>query len=100
MVQSHYGVRTAVPAFAYLDRRSGEAHRMSEPESAAAIENLLAMQGEPLLAGGSVYSAIYTGGASESHFCMSSMSWGELVRDVRPRAWSGLRLRTLDPEGY
>lgn len=82
-----YGVRTAVPAFAYLDRRSGEAHRMYEPESAEAIERKLALQGESLLAGGSAYSDIYTGGAAESHFCMSSMGWSELLKEVRPRAW-------------
>ncbi len=82
-----YGVRTAVPAFAYIDRPSGEAHRMYEPESAAAMESKLELQGEPLLTGGSAYSNIYTGGAAESHFCVSSMGWSELLQDVRPRAW-------------
>ena len=82
-----YGVRTAVPAFAFLERCSGEAHRMYEPESAAAIESRLASQGEPLLTGGSAYSDIYTGGAAEPHFCVSSMGWSDLLREVRPRAW-------------
>ena len=82
-----YGVRTAVPAFAYLDKRSGQAHRMYEPDSASAVENQLAVQGEPLLTGGSAYSDIYTGGAAESHFCSSSMGWSDMLKEVRPLAW-------------
>ena len=81
-----YGVRTAVPAFAYLDKERGEVHRMYEPDSALAVENKLASQGEPLLTGGSAYSNIYTGGAAESHFCSSSMGWSDMLNEVRPLA--------------
>lgn len=47
-----YGVKTAVPAFAFIDQSSNELKRMYEPDAALAVERALQEQGEPLLLGG------------------------------------------------
>lgn len=80
-----YGVKGAVPAFAFRNQASGELVRMFEPDAAARVESLLARTGNgALLKGGSAYSNIYTGGAAESHFCPSSMGWGPTLRGANP----------------
>lgn len=80
-----YGVKGAVPAFAFRDHASRQLVRMFEPDAAAHMEALLAGTGNgALLKGGSAYSNIYTGGAAESHFCPSSMGWGPTLRRANP----------------
>lgn len=74
-----YGVKAAVPAFGFKDPLTQKMVRMYEPEIAARVEKELLETGhEPLLKGGSSYSNIYTGGADESHFCPSSLGWGNM----------------------
>lgn len=80
-----YGVKGAVPAFAFREHESRLLVRMFEPDAAARMESLLARTGNgALLKGGSAYSDIYTGGAAESHFCPSSMGWGSTLRGANP----------------
>ncbi|MDP2112374.1 MAG: endonuclease/exonuclease/phosphatase family protein [Thiobacillus sp.] len=80
-----YGVKGAVPAFAFRDHESRRVVRMYEPEVAARVEAMLAGIGnEALLAGGSAYSDNYTGGAPEPHFCPSAMGWGPTLRAANP----------------
>ncbi|MHB1188893.1 endonuclease/exonuclease/phosphatase family protein [Thiobacillus sp.] len=80
-----YGVKAAVPAFAFRDHESRRIVRMYEPDVAARVEALHAGNGnEALLEGGSAYSDDYTGGAAESHFCPSSMGWGPTLRAANP----------------
>jgi len=80
-----YGVKTAVPAFAFRDHESRRIVRMYEPEVAARVEAMLAGTGnEALLAGGSAYSDNYTGSAAEPHFCPSAMGWGPTLRAANP----------------
>lgn len=79
-----YGVKGAVPAFSFLHKKSRKIFRMLDPESAAEIQQHLEKKGTPLLVGGSAYSDIFTGGADESHFCSSTMGWGDLLRATRP----------------
>lgn len=85
----HYGVRTAVPAFSFLDRESGSIAVMMYPTVAKRVEATLKPRGEGLLRGGSSWSNIYTGGAApeESHFCAASIGLGD--------AWRSLRLRLV-----
>jgi hypothetical protein len=78
-----YGVRTAVPSFSFLDPRANGIGMMMQPEWAKRIEADLAEQGaEGLLKGGSSWSNIYTGGATQedSHFCAASVGFGDLWR--------------------
>jgi endonuclease/exonuclease/phosphatase family metal-dependent hydrolase len=80
-----YGVPAAVPAFSYVDRATRKIMRMYDPAAALPVEERLAAAStEPLLAGGSAYSLIFTGGAAEAHFCASSLGWGELKRAANP----------------
>jgi len=90
-----YGTKTAVPAFAYCDQLNGHLHKMYEPSSAAAVESKLASSGQPLLAGGSAYCNIYSGGARESHFCSASIGWHDIIKDSRPIAWLGVTILHL-----
>lgn len=78
-----YGVPRAVPAFSFRDG-TGEIVRMFDPGSAGRMEAHLGTQGEPLLAGGSAYADIFTGGAQEAHFCPSALGWGDVLAAARP----------------
>ncbi len=83
-----YGVRTAVPAFSFLDPRATGLGMMMYPEWAKRIEADLAATGaEGLLKGGSSWSNIYTGGATqrESHFCGASIGLGDMWRTGKIR---------------
>ncbi len=79
-----YGVKQSVPAFSYMDRESKKMHRMYEPTASAAVQQDLEQLGQGLLAGGSAYCNIFTGGAAESHFCPASLGWGEVLRSANP----------------
>lgn len=74
-----YGIRSAVPAFQFIDHQSGEVRVMFDQTTSLEIEKRLAEKSEGLLEGGSSYSNIYTGGAEEAHFCASSMGWDKLL---------------------
>ncbi|MBW2664160.1 MAG: alkaline phosphatase family protein [Deltaproteobacteria bacterium] len=87
-----YGVKSAVPAFSFMDRSSGQIFRMYDPSSAASVEHRLEKNGEPLLKGGSAYCDIYTGGADNSNFCASSFGWGSILKKANPLALSFLFL--------
>ncbi len=90
-----YGIRNAVPAFSFRNLRSGQIMRMFEPAAAADVERALTEKGISLLAGGSAYSDIFTGGADESHFCPSSLGWGDILRSARPLALPLLLISNL-----
>ena len=75
-----YGVKCAVPAFSFYDRSRESIIRMFEPSVAKDTDERLQGQGPPLLAGGSAYASIYTGGAAETHFCASTMGLDDLFR--------------------
>lgn len=94
-----YGVKGAVPAFSFVDHESGEIVRMYEPMSALKVEEgILAQQHEGLMQGGSSYSNCFKGGAdiSESHFCASSIGWGEALRAANPLVLLALGIMNLN----
>lgn len=78
-----YGVRGVVPAFSFLDRSSGRVVKMYEHDPARDLEATFPPDAG-LLAGGSAYCDIYTGGASDARFCMASMGWRDFARVTRP----------------
>lgn len=82
-----YGVRTAVPAFSFLDPHTGGIGIMMHPDTVKPVEASLAGRAAGLLTGGSSWSNIYAGGAApeESHFCAASIGLGD--------AWRSLKLR-------
>lgn len=78
----HYGIPCAVPSFSFLDRSTTSIGKMFNPASARKVESLLQKKGEGLLAHGSSWSNIYTGGcdAQDSHFCASSIGFGDIFK--------------------
>ena len=48
-----YGVKTCVPAFSFVERKTGKAIKMSDSAYVASLETELKKQGSGLLAGGS-----------------------------------------------
>ncbi|GGX63235.1 endonuclease/exonuclease/phosphatase family protein [Saccharospirillum salsuginis] len=80
-----YGKLCVVPSFSFRDPASERIVRMYEPNVAAKVEEDLEREAEEgLLKGGSAYSDNFTGGARESHFCPSSMGWGQSLRKANP----------------
>src|SRR6478736_3221868 len=77
-----YGVRAAVPAFSFYDRIKREHGVMCSPDWAKDAESACAAQAPGLLEGGSSWSNIYTGGATqaESHFCAASIGLADMWR--------------------
>lgn len=80
-----YGVKGAVPAFAFREHESRQIVRMYEPAAAARVEAQLTDKNtEVLLSGGSAYADNYTAGAAEPHFCPSAAGWGPALRAANP----------------
>ncbi|MEN6385246.1 MAG: endonuclease/exonuclease/phosphatase family protein [Phycisphaerales bacterium] len=79
-----YGVKAAVPAFGFFDYETNRPLVMFNPRDALEIEKRLEKQGKGLLAQGSAYSDIFTGGAKESHFCISNLSAGSILKNRYP----------------
>ncbi|MGD9308411.1 MAG: hypothetical protein PVG51_04695 [Desulfosarcina sp.] len=80
----YYGVKTAVPAFEFIDRHTRLRHAMFLPASADTMAHRLRNTGEPLLAGGSSYSNIYAGGAETARYCAETMNLESLIRATNP----------------
>lgn len=85
-----YGVPTAVPAFSFRDQATGRVVRMYDAEPARMREAMLAQFGPGLLEGGSAWCDIYAGGATEPHFCATTLGWGEFLRTLNPLVWLAL----------
>ena len=73
-----YGVRCAVPAFAFYEHTHKQLFRMFDPSCAKEVEERLMREGSPLLHGGSMYSCIYSGGAEEIHYCPARFGAGSM----------------------
>lgn len=94
-----YGIKTAVPAFSFMDHETREVIRMYEPAGAAKVEQRIVAENYiGLLSGGSAYSDNFTGGAKEeeAHFCASSMGWGAALKAANPFALLVLLLSNLN----
>lgn len=77
-----YGERCAVPAFSYFERATQRVFTMFTPDCAKEIEVDLQKHGDGLLKGGSSWSNIYSGGASEdeTHFCAAGLAARDMFR--------------------
>src|SRR5690606_33530960 len=94
-----YGVKGAVPAFSFVDHESSEIVRMYDPVSALKVEEgMLAQQNAGLMTGCSSYSNCFKVGAdiSASHFCASSIGWGEALRAANPLVLLALGIMNLN----
>lgn len=90
-----YGAKCCVPAFAYLDRASGEPMRLLSSASALKVEKKLEALGKGLCEGGSAYSNIYGGGAKESHWCASELNASAMLRGANPAGFLAVALWNL-----
>lgn len=86
-----YGVRSAVPAFCFLDRDVGELAMMYYPDCAGKVEARLQAHAVGLLKNGSSWFNIYSGGAApeETHFCCAGAGLSAMWRSggVRNFLW-------------
>lgn len=85
-----YGARTAVPAFGFFDRSIRRHLSMNEPFSASIIEHRLLEKHKGLLQGGSSWSNVFSGDASEAHFCAATAGLDTLLRTLHPLRLIGL----------
>ncbi len=79
-----FGKHQCVPAFQYRDRTNGSIYTMFEKKSAAEVEKGLLQQTEGLIAGGTSYGNIFSGGAAESHLCISTADFGTMLKTWNP----------------
>ncbi|MDB5104220.1 MAG: oxidoreductase [Fibrobacteres bacterium] len=79
-----YGVKGAIPAFAYKERENGRYMKLILPECASRMEGNLSALGEGLLEGGSAHSNMYSGGAEETHWCASGLGAADIVKNANP----------------
>jgi len=70
-----YGVSHDIPGYTWFDKRRGSEVRMDRGEDARVLEEELALSGNPLLRGGSVYCSIFSGGALSRRWALSG--WNE-----------------------
>jgi len=73
-----YGTDHAVPSYTWFDKQKGREMRMDRAADARLLEAELAQQGQPLLACGSVYCSIFSGGARPRRWALSG--WNESFR--------------------
>ncbi|MDA3874009.1 MAG: endonuclease/exonuclease/phosphatase family protein [Kiritimatiellae bacterium] len=80
-----YGRRTAVPAFHFLQRETGRALKMLEPEAARDIDAMLKeTEKDSLIKGGRSYSNIYQADAETSRYCAVDFAQDEILRNLHP----------------
>src|SRR4030088_796189 len=70
-----YGVRHDIPGYTWFDKWRGGAGRVDRGGDAPSLEEDLALSGNPLLRGGSVYCSIFSGGALSRRWALSG--WNE-----------------------
>jgi hypothetical protein len=68
-----YGAQSAVPGYTWFDKKLGREMRMDRAADARLLEAELAEGGEPLLAQGSVYCSIFSGGARPRRWALSGL---------------------------
>jgi hypothetical protein len=79
-----YGGRADIPAFEFLDKRTGEYRWFPQPWTAAAVEAAAHDGARPgIIRGGRTYGGIFAGGAADSvltfsHLLRPSRGWGTL----------------------
>lgn len=79
-----YGIKSFVPAFEFIDRRTDRHHVCYRPESANHLARELTTRGQPLLSGGNAYAMLFTGGADEARYCAETMDLDSLFRTLNP----------------
>jgi endonuclease/exonuclease/phosphatase family metal-dependent hydrolase len=79
-----FGIKTAVPAFSYLDRSACEIKTLYECESAQAVNAQNETRGEPLLRGGHSISNIFAAGSDAARFCTQQLNVDTAKKELNP----------------
>lgn len=79
-----YGLPSFVPAFEFIDRTENRRHVSLNPETADYLAKKLKQTAPPLLAGGHVYSTIFSGGAAQARYCSETMKLDTLLQSLNP----------------
>lgn len=87
-----YGQKTTVPAFGYRDAELNRSVSCNDPVVAAALESRMAKTATGLLQGGSSWSNLFAGGASEPHLCAATAGLDILWKSLGPPRILGLVL--------
>ncbi len=85
-----YGHRCAVPAFGYRDAELDRVVSTNDPSVARTLEARFAAHANGLLQGGSNWSNMFTGGASEPHLCAATVGVDMLWKALNPLRIAGL----------
>jgi endonuclease/exonuclease/phosphatase family metal-dependent hydrolase len=78
-----FGVRAAVPAFAFRDSQTRQRVEMIQLATAARVEERLGEDNPGLLADGGAYCNIFAGGAAEPHYCAAAMGARQVFGHAR-----------------
>ncbi len=78
-----YGVRGCVPSFSFYSRAHNRTITLFNPGDTREFQQRLEKEGVPLFRGGSCYSNVFTGGASESHFCIADLGFSNIFKRRR-----------------
>ncbi len=79
-----FGQPQCVPAFQFWDRTDKKIFTMFEKNSAGQIEKEMLKKNPGLIEGGSAYCNIFSGGAAESHVCVSTADWVNILKAWNP----------------
>ncbi|MCA1786590.1 MAG: hypothetical protein LC657_11485 [Desulfobacteraceae bacterium] len=79
-----YGLKSFVPAFEFIDRRTNRHHVCYKPESANQLAKELTTRGQPILSGSSAYAMLFSGGANEARYCTETMDLDSLINTLNP----------------
>ncbi|MGM0655381.1 MAG: endonuclease/exonuclease/phosphatase family protein [Thermodesulfobacteriota bacterium] len=79
-----YGLKSFVPAFEFIDRRTNHHHVCYKPESANHLAKELTIRGQPLLSGGNAYAMLFSGGANEARYCTETMDLDSFINTLNP----------------
>lgn len=85
-----YGLKTTVPAFGYRDAELDRIVSTNDPSVAAALESRFERVADGLLAGGSNWSNMFSGGAREPHLCAATAGFDMLWKALNPLRIVGL----------
>lgn len=79
-----FGVKSSVPGFEFVHRKSNRRYVMYSSEAADFMAETLEQKGKPLLKGGSSYSNIYIAGAGEARYCIQNMKLESILKAANP----------------
>lgn len=91
-----YGVKSAIPAFGYYDRKTHQKKEMLDPEVVDELARDLAAKNRGLLRDGISYSNIFAGDADEAPFCMQSMLLKSVYKGVKLKKFFWFYIVNLD----